>query len=69
MRPGRRGKRLPLPNTNSFSRRSPSKTTHQRLTVEERAKLGIGDGMVRLSVGLEAADDLEADLAQALKAV
>ena len=44
----------------------PATTTHQRLKPEARAELGIGDGMVRLSVGLEAADDLIADLDQAL---
>jgi O-succinylhomoserine sulfhydrylase len=47
----------------------PATTTHQRLGPELRKQQGIGDGMVRLSVGLEAVEDLEADLAQALKAV
>jgi O-succinylhomoserine sulfhydrylase len=47
----------------------PATTTHQRLSAEARAQQGIGDGLVRLSVGLEAPEDLEADLAQALKAV
>ena len=37
-----------------------------RYTPAERAELGITDGLVRMSVGLEHADDLEADLAQAL---
>ncbi|MCB1503520.1 MAG: O-succinylhomoserine sulfhydrylase [Hyphomicrobiaceae bacterium] len=46
----------------------PATTTHQRLKPEARAELGIGDGMVRLSVGLEAVDDLLADLNQALAA-
>jgi O-succinylhomoserine sulfhydrylase len=46
----------------------PATTTHQRLTPEERAKLGIFDNSVRLSVGLEDPDDLAADLAQALAA-
>jgi O-succinylhomoserine sulfhydrylase len=46
----------------------PATTTHQRLTPEQRASQGIGDGMVRLSVGLEDPADLEADLAQALAA-
>jgi O-succinylhomoserine sulfhydrylase len=46
----------------------PATTTHQRLTPEERAKLGIGDGMVRLSVGLEDVADIKDDLAQALAA-
>ncbi|MEX2648242.1 MAG: O-succinylhomoserine sulfhydrylase [Alphaproteobacteria bacterium] len=44
----------------------PATTTHQRLKPEERAVLGIGDGLVRLSVGLEDADDLIEDLDQAL---
>jgi O-succinylhomoserine sulfhydrylase len=44
----------------------PATTTHMRIGVEERAKLGIGDGTVRISVGLEDADDIVADLAQAL---
>ena len=47
----------------------PTTTTHQRLTDEQRAELGITDGLVRLSVGLEAADDLSRDLEQALEAV
>jgi cystathionine gamma-synthase len=44
----------------------PITTTHHGLTPDERARRGIGDGMVRLSVGLEDAGDLIADLAQAL---
>ena len=44
----------------------PATTTHQRLGAEERARMGIGDGQVRLSVGLEDADDLIEDLVQAL---
>jgi O-succinylhomoserine sulfhydrylase len=47
----------------------PATTTHQRLKAAERAALGIDDGMVRLSVGLEDPADLEDDLDQALKAV
>ena len=47
----------------------PATTTHQRLTPELRAKQGIGDSMVRLSVGLEDPADIEADLARALAAV
>jgi O-succinylhomoserine sulfhydrylase len=46
----------------------PATTTHQRLGTEARARLGIGDGMVRLSVGLEDAADLEEDLSRALAA-
>ncbi len=46
----------------------PATTTHQRLKPEERAALGIGDGLVRLSVGLEDPEDLMEDLSQALRA-
>jgi len=44
----------------------PATTTHQRLKPEERQELGITDGVLRLSVGLEDGDDLEADLARAV---
>jgi O-succinylhomoserine sulfhydrylase len=47
----------------------PASTTHQRLDPTERTRLGIGDGLVRLSVGLEDIDDLCEDLAHALTAV
>jgi O-succinylhomoserine sulfhydrylase len=47
----------------------PATTTHQRLKPEQRAALGISDGMVRLSVGLEHPDDLVEDILTALKAV
>ena len=47
----------------------PATTTHQRLTDEQRDALGITRGLVRLSVGLEDADDLIADLKAALDAV
>lgn len=47
----------------------PATTTHQRLTPEARAELGIGDGLVRLSVGLEDVDDLLDDLRNGLNAV
>jgi O-succinylhomoserine sulfhydrylase len=40
----------------------PATTTHQRFTAEQRADMGVGDGLVRLSVGLEHRDDLLADL-------
>jgi O-succinylhomoserine sulfhydrylase len=46
----------------------PATTTHQRLKPEARAELGISDAMVRLSVGLEAFDDLARDLERALAA-
>jgi O-succinylhomoserine sulfhydrylase len=47
----------------------PATTTHQRLKPEQRAELGISDGMVRLSCGLEHPDDLIDDVMQALKTV
>jgi O-succinylhomoserine sulfhydrylase len=47
----------------------PATTTHQRLTPEQRAELGISDGLVRFSAGLEHPDDVIADLTQALTAV
>jgi O-succinylhomoserine sulfhydrylase len=46
----------------------PATTTHMRVGAEERAKLGITDGTVRLSVGLEDVADLIDDLAEALDA-
>jgi O-succinylhomoserine sulfhydrylase len=45
----------------------PATTTHKNLTDEARAELGIGPGTLRLSVGLEDADDLLEDIEQALK--
>ena len=45
----------------------PATTTHQRLTPEARAELGISEGFVRLSVGLEHRDDLIEDLQAALE--
>jgi O-succinylhomoserine sulfhydrylase len=47
----------------------PATTTHQRLSPAERAALGISDGVVRLSVGLEDVADLQDDLDEALGAV
>jgi len=47
----------------------PATTTHKNLSEEDREELGISDGLIRLSVGLEDADDLIADLEQALGAV
>jgi cystathionine beta-lyase/cystathionine gamma-synthase len=47
----------------------PAKTTHAGMSREARAKQGITDGLVRLSVGLEAMEDLVADLGQALNAI
>jgi len=46
----------------------PATTTHQRLSDPQRAALGISDGLLRLSVGLEDPADLIADLQQALAA-
>jgi O-succinylhomoserine sulfhydrylase len=47
----------------------PATTTHQRLTPAQRAELGITDGMVRVSVGLEHPDDIIEDVLTALQAV
>jgi O-succinylhomoserine sulfhydrylase len=47
----------------------PATTTHQRLKPEARAELGISDGFIRFSTGLEHADDLIEDLARALEKV
>ena len=44
----------------------PRHASHAHMTTEQRAKLGIPDGFVRLSVGIESADDLIADLEQAM---
>ncbi|MEM9647729.1 MAG: aminotransferase class I/II-fold pyridoxal phosphate-dependent enzyme [Bacteroidota bacterium] len=45
----------------------PASTTHSKLTQEERLAVGISEGMVRVSVGLEHVDDIIADIAQALR--
>jgi O-succinylhomoserine sulfhydrylase len=45
----------------------PASTTHRNIGPEARAMMGITDGMLRLSVGLEEVDDLVSDLAQALE--
>lgn len=47
----------------------PATTTHQRLKPEARAELGISEGFIRLSVGLEHRDDLIEDLQAALEEV
>ena len=47
----------------------PATTTHQRLTPEQRAELGIGDGLVRFSAGLEHPDDVVGDIVEALESV
>ena len=45
----------------------PATTTHQRLSPEKREELGIGDGLVRISIGLEGTDDLLKDIQSALE--
>ena len=45
----------------------PASTTHARITPEARAAAGIGDGLIRIAVGLEAAVDIQNDLACGLK--
>jgi len=47
----------------------PASMTHSTMTAAERAEQGIGDGLIRLSVGLETVDDLVSDLEQALSQV
>ena len=47
----------------------PAIMTHASVPKENREKLGISDGLVRLSVGIEDLDDLKADLSQALDAI
>lgn len=47
----------------------PAIMTHASIPAQTRAQLGIGDGLVRLSVGVEAVEDLRADLAQALSRI
>jgi O-succinylhomoserine sulfhydrylase len=47
----------------------PATTTHQRFTAEARVGMGIGDGLLRLSVGLEHPDDLADDLLRGFKAL
>lgn len=45
----------------------PASTTHARLTIEERKAVGITDGLIRISVGLEHADDITQDILEALE--
>jgi cystathionine beta-lyase/cystathionine gamma-synthase len=47
----------------------PATMTHASVPAERRAAIGIGDGMVRISAGVEDIDDLKEDLTQALNAV
>jgi O-succinylhomoserine sulfhydrylase len=44
----------------------PASTTHSKLSANERAAVGISDGLIRVSVGLEHVADIIADLEQAL---
>lgn len=46
----------------------PASTTHSKLSQEERAMVGIGDNLIRVSVGLEHIEDIQADMDQALSA-
>jgi len=46
----------------------PAMSSHRALGPEERSRLGIGEGLVRLNVGIEDAADIMADLDQALDA-
>ncbi len=46
----------------------PASTTHSQLSPEDRMSTGVSEGYVRLSVGIEHIDDIQADLAQALEA-
>ncbi|MFA9217466.1 MAG: PLP-dependent aspartate aminotransferase family protein [Sphingomonadaceae bacterium] len=47
----------------------PALMTHASIPAEQRARLGIGDGLIRLSVGIEHLDDLRRDLQNALDAI
>lgn len=46
----------------------PASTTHQQMSAEQLQAAGVGEDMVRLSVGIESAEDIVADLSQALRA-
>ncbi len=46
----------------------PASTTHQQMSAEQLAAAGLGEELIRLSVGIEASEDIVADLAQALRA-
>jgi O-succinylhomoserine sulfhydrylase len=45
----------------------PASTTHGRISAEARAAAGIGEGLLRIAVGLEALDDIKSDLARGMK--
>jgi cystathionine beta-lyase len=46
---------------------SPAKTSHAKMSAEERKRIGVSDALLRLSVGIEHVDDLMEDLEQAMK--
>lgn len=46
----------------------PASTTHRQLSPEELARAGVGEDMIRLSIGIEHIDDILDDLRQALDA-
>ena len=48
---------------------SPTQTSHALLTAEQRADIGIADGLIRFSVGIEEAKDLKADITQAINTI
>jgi O-succinylhomoserine sulfhydrylase len=45
----------------------PASTTHGRITPEARSAAGIGEGLLRVAVGLEAIEDIKADLARGMR--
>jgi O-succinylhomoserine sulfhydrylase len=47
----------------------PATTSHLRLTPEERERAGVSDNLIRLSVGLEAVEDIRTDLARGLSLI
>ncbi len=47
----------------------PASTTHSGVPAEVREQVGVGEGLVRMSIGLEHEDDLIADLEYALRGV
>ena len=47
----------------------PATTTHARLSAEERARAGIGEGLIRIAVGLENLEDIQEDLARGLERI
>jgi O-succinylhomoserine sulfhydrylase len=47
----------------------PASTTHGRLSSEERTASGIGEGLLRVAVGLESVADIQADLARGLSLI